>query len=518
MNLASLLQRSAAAYGERPALARGARIEATYAELFAGAKRLARGMQASFAAQPGDRIGLFCANHHAYLEAMYAAWIAGLVVVPINGKLHPREVRFILDDCNAIACWTDAEREGGLRDAGVALPLPDIGSTAAYRSHAGASIVSRTHDDLAWLFYTSGTTGRPKGVMLSHGNLLAMTLAYLADVQPVAPGDALLHAAPLSHGSGLYNIAYMARAGINVVPESGGFDEAEVLDLAACYPGVAMFAAPTMVKRLVTAASGHARGAQDIGTIVYGGGPMYVADLQEALRVIGPRLVQIYGQGEAPMTITVLPKQVIADRGHPRHLERLASVGYAQLSVEVSVRDERGAPVPAGIVGEVCVRGPVVMKGYWNNPEATRSAIRDGWLHTGDVGDLDDDGFLTLKDRSKDVIISGGANIYPREVEEVLLAHPRVHEAGVVGMPDPDWGESVVAFVVGDSVTAGELDALCLDHIARFKRPKHYRFVAELPKNNYGKVLKTELRRMLPAASATQPTSAAGAADGRQHE
>jgi long-chain acyl-CoA synthetase len=310
----------------------------------------------------------------------------------------------------------------------------------------------------------------------------------------------------------------MARAGINVVPESGGFDEAEVLDLAACYPGVAMFAAPTMVKRLVTAASGHARGAQDIGTIVYGGGPMYVADLQEALRVIGPRLVQIYGQGEAPMTITVLPKQVIADRGHPRHLERLASVGYAQLSVEVSVRDERGAPVPAGIVGEVCVRGPVVMKGYWNNPEATRSAIRDGWLHTGDVGDLDDDGFLTLKDRSKDVIISGGANIYPREVEEVLLAHPRVHEAGVVGMPDPDWGESVVAFVVGDSVTAGELDALCLDHIARFKRPKHYRFVAELPKNNYGKVLKTELRRMLPAASATQPTSAAGAADGRQHE
>jgi long-chain acyl-CoA synthetase len=158
------------------------------------------------------------------------------------------------------------------------------------------------------------------------------------------------------------------------------------------------------------------------------------------------------------------------------------------------------------------------MQGYWNNPEATRSAIRDGWLRTGDIGALDDDGFLTLKDRSKDVIISGGANIYPREIEEVLLAHPRVREASVVGMPDPDWGESVVAFVVGDLVTAGELDALCLDRIARFKRPKHYRFVAELPKNNYGKVLKTELRRMLPAASATQSPSVARAADGRQHE
>jgi long-chain acyl-CoA synthetase len=212
---------------------------------------------------------------------------------------------------------------------------------------------------------------------------------------------------------------------------------------------------------------------------------------------MGPRFAQIFGQGESPMTITVLPQHVIADAAHPRYRERLQSVGYAQVNVEVTIRDEAGRDLPAGGIGEVCVRGPTVMAGYWDDPEATASTLRDGWLHTGDVGCLDADGFLTLKDRSKDVIISGGSNIYPREVEEVLLAHPRVREASVVGMLDPEWGEAVVAFVVADEVTTEELDALCLANIARFKRPKAYRFVTELPKNNYGKVLKTELRKLL---------------------
>ena len=225
--------------------------------------------------------------------------------------------------------------------------------------------------------------------------------------------------------------------------------------------------------------------------------PIGMRDGEEALRVMGPRFAQIYGQGESPMTLTVLPQHVIADAAHPRYRERLQSVGYAQVNVEIAIRDESGRDLPAGEVGEVCARGPTVMQGYWNNEEATASTLRDGWLHTGDVGCFDADGFLTLKDRSKDVIISGGSNIYPREVEEVLLAHPRVREVSVVGIPDAEWGEAVVAFVVGENVAPEELDALCLAHIARFKRPKQYRFVAELPKSNYGKVLKTELRRML---------------------
>jgi acyl-CoA synthetase (AMP-forming)/AMP-acid ligase II len=226
---------------------------------------------------------------------------------------------------------------------------------------------------------------------------------------------------------------------------------------------------------------------------------MYAADLARATEAFGHRLAQIYGQGETPMTITALSKSRHADIAHPRHRERLASVGLPHSVVEVAVRDPAGRDLPPGEIGEVCVRGDVVMSGYWNNPAGTAGALRQGWLWTGDLGSFDGDGFLTLRDRSKDLIVSGGSNIYPREVEEVLLLHPRVAEASVVGRPDPEWGEAVVAFVVprGEAPPAAELDRLCLEHIARFKRPKEYRFVERLPKNNYGKVVKMELRAML---------------------
>jgi len=219
---------------------------------------------------------------------------------------------------------------------------------------------------------------------------------------------------------------------------------------------------------------------------------------------MGPRFVQIYGQGESPMVITALARSHLADTAHPRHAERLASVGVAQTPVEVRVADPAGQPLPLGEVGEVLVRGDTVMAGYWRDAEASAAALRDGWLFTGDMGSLDEDGFLTLKDRSKDVIISGGSNIYPREVEEVLLLAPGVAEASVVGMHDAEWGEIVVAFVVprpSRTLDAAALDALCLEHIARFKRPKRYEIVAALPKNNYGKVLKTALRDSLKEKS-----------------
>jgi long-chain acyl-CoA synthetase len=212
---------------------------------------------------------------------------------------------------------------------------------------------------------------------------------------------------------------------------------------------------------------------------------------------MGPRFVQIYGQGESPMTITALSRDSLADTAHARHAQRIASVGVAQTLVEVQVVDAHGRPLHAGETGEVVVRGDTVMAGYWRNPEATAHTLLGGWLWTGDMGAFDADGFLTLKDRSKDVIISGGSNIYPREVEEVLLQHRGVREVSVVGRADAEWGEVVVAFVVGDGLDAAALDATCLQHIARFKRPKHYRFIDALPKNNYGKVLKTALRDLL---------------------
>jgi long-chain acyl-CoA synthetase len=336
--------------------------------------------------------------------------------------------------------------------------------------------------------------------MLSHGNLLAMTLSYFADVDQIAPGDAIVHAAPMSHGSGLYVLPHAARAACQVVPASGAFDPAEIFALCRVHRGVTLFAAPTMVRRLAEHPAAGQSDHPGLRTIVYGGGPMYRADLDRAHAVFGHRLAQIYGQGESPMCITALDKARHADLAHPRYAERLASVGTAQLAVEVLVADGDDRPLPAGESGEVLVRGGSVMQGYWRDPDATAAALKGGWLHTGDLGVMDADGFLSLRDRSKDLIISGGANIYPREIEEVLLEHPAVAEAAVVGTADPEWGESAIAFVVpagGRTVAAADLDAHCLARIARFKRPKAYRVVASLPKNNYGKVLKTELRSWL---------------------
>jgi long-chain acyl-CoA synthetase len=486
MNLALWLQRSAQVHGERPAIAQGAAVTHSYAALATAAA------SQSASVAPGERIGLFLDNAPAYIVALWAVWWAGGVVVPINGRLHGREAAWILAHSGASRVIVDARHAAELAphappgcaliDAlppGAARPVPAV----------------RSEDDPAWLFYTSGTTGRPKGVTLTQRNLRWAAMAYFATVQPVAPGDSCLHPAPLSHGSGLYHLPYVMNAGVNVVPASPSLDEAEFFALAARWPRASCFAAPTIVNRLAAHAAAHRPPLDGLATIVYGGAPMYLADLERARAALGPHLAQIYGQGESPMTITVLPRDVIDDRAHPRWRERVGSVGVAQPMVEISIRGADGQVLPPGQPGEVCVRGEVVMAGYWQQPEATAEALREGWLWTGDIGRLDDDGFLTLLDRSKDLVISGGNNVYPREVEECLLTHPAVAEVSVVGRPDPDWGESLVAYVVACApVDASSLDTHCLDRIARYKRPKAWRFVSSLPKNNYGKVLKTELR------------------------
>ena len=481
MNLARWLARAAAAHPARPAIFLGTDPWCDYRALAERAARFAAGLRAE-GLRPGDRVALAMANAPEYLVAMYGIWWAGMVAVPINAKLHAREIAYIVEDSGARLLIEQPAQVARL--SAIAGPLHDV-----------------PPETLAWLFYTSGTTGRPKGAMLSHRNLAQMTHSYLADVDSVRSDGCLLHAAPLSHGSGLYNFTHLVRGAAQAIPPSGGFEADETLELLERLAHVSMFAAPTIVKRLTDAGEASGRRAPGLRTLVYGGGPMYLADLDRASAHFGDRFAQIYGQGESPMTITVLDKFHHADRAHPRHRERLASVGVAHCVVQVTVLDGEGREVPPGEIGEVCVRGDVVMSGYWNNPEATARALRGGWLWTGDLGAFDADGFLTLKDRSKDLIVSGGSNIYPREVEEVLLLHPAVAEASVVGRADPEWGEAVVAFVVarGAPPPVEELDRLCLDHIARFKRPKEYRFIERLPKNHYGKVVKTELRAMLSA-------------------
>ena len=499
MNPAEWLDRTAHRLPRAPALMAGTQVVADYAEFRRRAAAIGAGLQARGVTQ-GDRVALFMKNRTDYLEALYGAWFAGAAVVPINSKLHPREAAWIVGDARASVVFTTADM--GLDDLladGACRILDADGPECAGMRHETplAAPVSLDPQAMVWLFYTSGTTGRPKGVMLSAGNLLTMTLSYVVDVDSVEHHDAILYAAPMSHGAGLYNFIHVLRGARHVVPPSGGFDADEVLRLAATLDHVSMFAAPTMVRRLVDRAQATGSHGEGIKTIVYGGGPMYVADIIDAVDQMGPRFVQIYGQGEAPMAVPALPRHMVADRSHPGWRQRLGSIGLAQSAAQLRIVDATGTDVPQGGVGEIAVAGALVMSGYWDNPEATAKTIPDGWLRTGDLGSMDADGFVTLHDRSKDVIISGGTNIYPREVEEALLLHPAVHEVAVIGRRHPEWGEEVVACVAlvpGQAATADQLDAHCLDHIARFKRPKSYAFLEALPKSDQGKILKTTLR------------------------
>jgi long-chain acyl-CoA synthetase len=502
MNLSLTLRNTAAVHKDRIAISwGGGRL--TYADFDTQAQRIAGALLTRHGLKPGDRVALAMENCPEFFPLLYGTWRAGLSAVPMNNKLHAKEMAWILADSGTRLCLASSKLAGGLSAPGLG-PMPPIivTGTADHRALlAGDPVSGRPgdSDDEAWLFYTSGTTGRPKGAMLTHRNLLFACHCYYADIDYIDARDTILHAAPLTHGSGLYGLAFIARGGNNVILE-GSFEPEQVFAALTDYADVSMFAAPTMVSRLINHRLAGSADARNLKTIVYGGAPMYVADLKRAMELFGPRLYNLYGQGESPMTITGLDKAMHADRINPKWEQRLATAGVARTGVAVKIVDEDGRDLPPGEIGEIVTASDCVMKGYWNNAEANAKAIRDGWLWTGDLGAMDADGFVTLKDRSKDMIISGGSNIYPREIEDVLLQHPAVREAAVVGRPHADWGEEVIAFVVpheGAPIEAAELDRLCLDNIARFKRPKGYRFVDALPKNNYGKILKTELRRGL---------------------
>jgi len=486
MNLFGLLDQAADRFGDRGAVFCGERQAHTWSELRERALRMA----STFGA-PGTRIAVASENRPEIVELMFAIWAAECVVVPINYKLHPREMVQILDDAGVSQVFASPKIGAELTSV-TGIPVETVDSEA-YSVRTTGSPVDRPlvtdPETLAWLFYTSGTTGRSKGAMLSHRNLMAMTVSHLADFDSPDHNCSLVHGAPMSHGSGLYIPPYVLRGARQVIPASAAFEPDEFLDLCEHHPGCSAFLAPTMVQRLVQ--TGRSR-PRNLRTVVYGGGPMYVDSLKKAMAAFGPIFVQLYGQGEAPMTITGLRRADHIDADDAI----LGSVGYARSGVDVAVLREDGTPASASEIGEIVCRGDVVMAGYWNNAEATGKTLQDGWLRTGDMGSFDERGFLTLRDRSKDVVISGGSNIYPREVEEILLEHPGVDEAGVVGAPDDEWGEVVVAFIVG-SASSAELDAHLLERIARFKRPKRYEYIDELPKNSYGKVLKRALRERL---------------------
>jgi acyl-CoA synthetase (AMP-forming)/AMP-acid ligase II len=504
VNIAGLLSDGIARAGDRLALVQGSRA-LSYRALGDRVARLAAGL-AGLGLRRGDRVVLLMPNRPELVESLWAAFHGGFVAVPVNWHLHPDEVDYIVRHCGAAAVVVSDET------AAVTRTLPDTvlvvrvargngpdGAPAStgldYESvlAPGPSPAAATAPgDPAWLFYTSGTTGRPKGATLTHRNLVAMTGAYLRDLDPVADGSIYLHAAPLTHGSGLYLLPSTARGATQVIAPGTSFLAGEFVRLIEQHQVThAAFLAPTMLRRMVDEARGRA--LPSLRSVVVGGAPLYQEDLRAAVEVLGPIVVQMYGQGEAPMTITVMPASEALD--HP------GSCGRAFHGVEIRIADAGGEPVPDGTDGEVLVRGDVVMRGYWDNPEATAATVAGGWLHTGDIGHLDA-GYLHLTDRAKDVIITGGSNVYPREVEEVLLTHPAVREAAVIGVPDPEWGESVRAFVVAaadaaaGAPDAGELIQYCRTRLASFKKPREVIFVTELPKNATGKILKRQLRQL----------------------
>ena len=506
MNIAEILQRSAKIYPDRTAILLGDQAYLTYGQLCARVASLGNALRSQFDIKPGDRVAIFSANSKEYLVALYATYWIGGITIPINYKLHPKELNYILEDSGAKVLMLSDELSSVINDISCpAVQILILGSPDYKKAFSlpGIELLRRELGDVASLFYTSGTTGKPKGVAQTNRNLLAMTMSYLVDVEEIGSSDAIIYVAPMSHGAGLYNYPFMLRGAKHVIPPSSGFDPQELIGISQKVGNLSFFAAPTIVKRLVNHLERQPSDISGIKTIIYGGAPMYLEDVKRALKILGPKLVQIYGQGESPMTITVLAREHLANNTHARWEERIASVGTPYSMMEVMIVDDDGMAVPNGTIGEVITKGDAVMPYYWNQVEASAKALKNGWLCTGDTGSIDDDGFLTLKDRSKDLIISGGSNIYPRELEEVLLTHPAVLEAAVIGQADNDWGEIPVAFVVGTSITEKELDALCLENIARFKRPKKYYFVESLPKNNYGKVLKTELRKLLESTSDT---------------
>jgi acyl-CoA synthetase (AMP-forming)/AMP-acid ligase II len=506
MNVARYLEESAERHPGQAAVVEGDRL-ISYDQWRLRSAKLAKVLE-ELGVERGDRVSLLLPNSTAFLEALFAAVTVGAVVVPIGTRLHPEEYAYLISHNESSVLIHDARYADGVAsiDLPPSLVRLQVGGVAAAETldYAAAvegaadfgPAVERSADDVAALFYTSGTTGRPKAAMVTHGNLDVMVRGYLEDVYPASTDDRALHAGPLTHGSGLWSFALTAAAATHVLPQSASFNPEEIFGLVKEHRVTNLvFLSPTMVHMLIDSPASASADCSSLRFVAYGGAPMHPEDLLAAMDRWGPILCNIYGQVECPMTITALlpSEHEEARRERP---ERLRSAGRARPGIEVIVGDDDSRPLPTGVVGHVCVRGPIVMSGYWANPDATAEVFQTGWYRTGDLGRFDEDGFLFLVDRAKDVVISGGSNIYPSEVEDVISRLDAVREVAVVGVPDRFWGESVVAVVVpepGCELTADEVIDSCRARLASYKKPSRVVFRSELPRSATGKVLKKEL-------------------------
>ncbi|WP_454691077.1 acyl-CoA synthetase [Achromobacter aloeverae] len=533
MNLAYWLTQAARRFPARPALIMDRGI-VTWRTLDARVDALARHL-AGRGIGKGDRVLVHSKNCAAFVETMFAAFRLGAVWVPTNFRIAPDEAAYLAQASGARAVICHADFPGHARAMAEALPglevllrigpgdfglgetayaddaANDATDTATDAATDTATDVSQSttpapfrnadveYDDPCWFFFTSGTTGRPKAGVLTHGQMGFVITNHLCDLMPgTTENDVSMAVAPLSHGAGIHLLTQVARAAATVLPPDGRFDADKLWRLVSEHRVTNMFTVPTIVKMLVEHPAVDAHDHGSLRYVIYAGAPMYREDQKRALEKLGPVLVQYFGLGEVTGNITVLPPAL--HRIQDDAAARVGTCGYARTAMQVSIQDEDGNEVAPGEQGEICVCGPAVFAGYYNNPEANAKAFRNGWFRTGDLGHMDAEGFVYITGRASDMYISGGSNVYPREIEEKVLAHPAVAEVAVVGVPDPTWGEVGIMVCVprpGQAIDETAMMGWLEGCLARYKLPRRVFFWDALPRSGYGKITKTLVREAL---------------------
>ncbi len=510
VSLARSLAHNALQFPQRDAVVQG-QTRISWAHLDQQVDDLASELQSGGIGR-GDVVLVHSPNHVELIQVMYATWRIGAVFAPTNYRLTPSEVAGLADLCQpaALICHTDYREhataiaeEVQLRSGTwwIGAPAQQDRAIAGIPSGRRPTLPDLLPGDHAWYFFTSGTSGRPKAAVLTHDQMGFVLTNHLCDLMPgTTEEDAHLVVAPLSHGAGIHHAAQVARAAKTVLPTSASMDTDELWSLVEQEKVTNMFTVPTILKTLAEAPEAARYDHSSLRYVIYAGAPMYLADRDHAREVLGEVLVQYYGLGEVTGNITVLPPH-LHSRPSPEGVE-FGTCGYPRTGMEISIRSEDGTEVAAGEQGEICVAGPAVFSGYLNNDTANAEAFRDGWFRTGDLGMVDEEGFLYVTGRASDMFISGGSNIYPREIEEKILTHPAVGECAVLGLPDPKWGEIGVAVCVpndGAQVDEATLRSFLEPLMARYKVPKRFVFWDTMPKSGYGKIVKRTIRESLLA-------------------
>ena len=511
MNLAYMLTQNTRRLGDRTGFLWADKFW-TWREIDREVSALAAALAARGIAK-GDRILVHSKNCEEMFWSMFAAFRLGAVWVPTNFRLMPDEVAYLATASGAKGFLC----HGDFPDHAAAVSGPEftwrIGTEGnfgersvreAIAAHLGATVANAVveYDDPCWFFFTSGTTGRSKAAVLTHGQMGFVVTNHLADLTPgTTEADASLVVAPLSHGAGVHQLMQAARGVPTILLPTERFDIAEAFRLIEAHRVSNLFTVPTILKMMVEHPAADKYDHSSLRYVIYAGAPMYREDQKAALRKLGKVLVQYFGLGEVTGNVTVLPAALHDEEDGPH--TKVGTCGYERTGMQVQVQDDNGHELKPFETGEICVIGPGVFAGYYNNPEANAKAFRDGWFRTGDLGHMDEEGFVYITGRASDMYISGGSNIYPREIEEKILTHPAIGEVAVLGVPDRVWGEVGVAVCVpregAKAVTEAEMAAFLAPKVPRYKMPKRFFFWDALPKSGYGKIPKRMVRDELEA-------------------